>query len=52
MKKVITSHSDLFNQDVTIKIDDRLSKLKLESLAPKKLEQANKHLKKMKSLPK
>jgi hypothetical protein len=52
MKKVFTSHSELFNQQVTITIDERLGKLKPENLAPKKLEEANRHLRKMKSLPK
>lgn len=52
MKKIIKSYSDLFNQEVTIKIDEKLGKLNLKALAPKKLAEANRHLKKMKSLPK
>lgn len=51
MKKVIKTHSNLFNKEVTITIDENLNKLKGKVLAPKKLEQANKQLRKLKSLP-
>lgn len=51
MKKVIKTHSNLFNKEVTITIDESLNKLKGKVLAAKKLEQANKQLRKLKSLP-
>ena len=51
MKKMVKTHSSLFNKDVTITIDESLNKLKGKILAPKKLAQANKQLKKMKTLP-
>lgn len=51
MKKVIKTHSNIFNKEVTITIDEGLNKLKGKVLAPKKLEQANKQLRKLKSLP-
>jgi len=51
MKKVIKTHSSLFNKEVTITIDEKLNRLKGKTLAPKKLEQANKQLRKLKSLP-
>lgn len=51
MKKVIKTHSNLFNKEVTITIDEKLNRLKGKNLAPKKLEQANKQLRKLKSLP-
>ncbi len=38
--------SDLFNQEVTLTIDENLNKLKGKVLAPKKLEAANKSLRK------
>lgn len=45
--------SDLFNQEVTVIIDENLNKLKGKILAPKKLEEANKSLQKLKHvLPK
>jgi hypothetical protein len=51
MKK-ITKKKGLFDHKFTLTVVDRLSKLKLEEQAPKKLAEANYHLLKMKSLPK
>lgn len=51
MKKIIKTRSNLFEKEITITIDEKLNKLKGKILAPKKLEKANKQLKKMKSLP-
>jgi hypothetical protein len=50
-QKVIKYHSDLFNQEVTIKVDDSLNKLKGKILAPNKLIAANKALKKLSNSP-
>jgi hypothetical protein len=45
--------SDLFQQDVTLTVDENLNKLKGSVLAPKKLAAANRSLKRLKdSLPK
>jgi hypothetical protein len=53
MKKVFKYKSDLFNQVVTYTVDENLNKLKGKVLAPKKLEEANKLLRKLKTpLPK
>jgi len=53
MKKVFKSKSDLFNQVVTYTVDENLNKLKGKVLAPKKLAEANKLLRKLKTpLPK
>lgn len=51
MKEIIKSYSSLFNAEITITIDEKLYRLKGKALAPKKLEQANKQLRKLKSLP-
>lgn len=51
MKEIIKSYSSLFNTEATITIDEKLNRLKGKNLAPKKLEQANKQLRKLKSLP-
>ena len=52
-QKVIKYQSDLFKQEVTLTVDDNLNKLKGKILAPRKLEAANKALRKLKdSLPK
>jgi len=51
--KSIKYKSDLFKQEVTLTIDENLNKLKGKVLAPRKLENANKSLRKLKdSLPK
>jgi hypothetical protein len=53
MKKVYKSKSKLFNQEVTYTLDENLEKLKGKVLAPKKLEEANKLLRELKTpLPK
>lgn len=52
-KKTLKYSSALFNQEVTLEIDDNLNKLKGKVLAPKKLDAANKALKNLKNaLPK
>ena len=52
-QKVIKYQSDLFKQEVTLTVDENLNKLKGKILAPKKLEAANKALRKLKGvLPK
>lgn len=52
-QKVIKHQSDLFKQEVTLTVDENLNKLKGKVLAPKKLEAANKALRKLKNvLPK
>ena len=48
MKKVIKHKSDLFKQEVTLTVSDRMNKLKGKNLAPKKLEEANAFLRKVK----
>ncbi len=47
-ENVIKYQSDLFNQEVTLTVDENLNKLKGKILAPKKLEAANKALRKLK----
>lgn len=47
-QKVIKYNSDLFKQEVTLTIDNELNKLKGKVLAPKKLDAANKALKRLK----
>jgi hypothetical protein len=42
----------IFDRKVNLTVDENLSKLNVKDLAPKKLAGANRHLKKMKSLPK
>ena len=52
-QKVIKNNSSLFNQQVTLTIDENLNKLKGKVLAPKKLDAANKALGRLKHvLPK
>lgn len=52
-QKTIKYRSDLFNQEVTLTIDENLNKLKGKVFAPKKLAAANKSLRKLKNvLPK
>jgi hypothetical protein len=48
--KTLKYKSDLFKQEVTLTIDDNLSKLKGKVLAPKKLEAANKSLRRLKDI--
>ena len=51
--KAIKYKSTLFQQEVTLTVDENLNKLKGKVLAPKKLAAANKSLKRLKdSLPK
>jgi hypothetical protein len=53
MKKVIKFKSDLFEQEVTLTISDKLNKLKGKVHAPEKLAEANEFLRKIKTpLPK
>jgi hypothetical protein len=53
MKKVFKYKSDLFNQEATFTLSEKLNKLKGKVLAPKKLEEANKLLRNLKTpLPK
>ena len=52
MKRVSKSNTNIFNKKVTLTVDEKLNDIKLETLAPHKLEQANKDLRNMKSLPK
>jgi hypothetical protein len=50
---MIKYNSELFQQEVTLIVDDNLNILKGKVLAPKKLAAANKSLKRLKdSLPK
>jgi len=48
--KTLKYKSDLFKQEVTLTIDDNLNKLKGKVLAPKKLEAANKSLRRLKDI--
>jgi hypothetical protein len=52
MKKVNKTRGKLLNTEFTITIDEKLNHLQGKILAPRKLELANQHLKKMKGLPK
>lgn len=49
-QRVIKYQSDLFKQEITLTVDENLNKLKGKVLAPKKLEAANKALRKQKEL--
>lgn len=49
MKKKIKQKSDLFKKEITYTVDENLNKLKGKVLAPKKLAEANKLLKKLKT---
>lgn len=51
MKKVERKVTTSWGKEITLTVDENLNKLKGKILAPKKLEEANKHLKRMK-LPK
>jgi hypothetical protein len=50
-KKVVKVYSDLFKKECTLTHDPELDKLKGKILAPKKLEEANKALGKVKNWP-
>ena len=53
MKKVIKHKSELFGHEITFTVNEKLNKLKGRVLAPKKLADANKLLRKLKTpLPK
>jgi len=52
MKKLIKKTKSIFDSKVSLTVSEKLNKLNVETLAPKKLSEANTHLKKMKSLPK
>ncbi len=53
MKKVIKYKSTFSGQEITFTIDEKLNSLKGKNLAPKKLAEANKLLRNLKSpLPK
>jgi len=49
-QKVIKCQSDLFKQEVSLTIDENLTKLQGKVLAPKKLEAANESLRKLKNV--
>jgi hypothetical protein len=49
MKKVIKYKSTLSSKEITFTVDENLNKLKGKILAPKKLADANKLLRKLKS---
>lgn len=49
MKKVIKYKSGLSKQEITFTVDEKLNRLKGKVLAPKKLADANKLLRKLKS---
>ena len=52
MKKLIKKSNIQSDNVIKIVVDERLNKINVETLAPKKLAEANRHLRKMKSLPK
>ena len=52
MKKIEQKITTSWGREITLTVDENLNRLKGRILAPKKLEEANKHLRKMKSLPK
>jgi hypothetical protein len=49
MKKVIKHKSELFGQEITFTVNKNLNKLKGKVLAPKKLADANKLLRNLKT---
>ncbi len=49
MKKVTKYKSELFEQEVTLTVSEKMNKLKGKNLAPKKLEEANAFLRKAKT---
>jgi hypothetical protein len=52
MKKIEKKVTTSWGQEITLTVDEKLNKLKGRVLAPKKLEEANQHLRKIKTLPK
>jgi hypothetical protein len=52
MRKLIKKPGRTVGRKINLTIDERLDNLNVEALAPKKLAEANRRLKKMKSLPK
>jgi hypothetical protein len=52
MKKTSQKTTNLFDREVSLTVDEKLNRLKGKVLAPKKLAEANKLLRKVKSLPK
>jgi hypothetical protein len=52
MKKTSSKTTSLFDREVSLVVDEKLNRLKGKVLAPKKLAEANKLLRKIKSLPK
>ena len=52
LKKADKTKGKLFDAKINITIDEKLSHLEGKILAPRKLEQANESLKRIKSLPK
>lgn len=46
-KKVIKVKSEISQKEITLTVDEKLNMLKGKILAPKKLEEANKALKKL-----
>ena len=52
IRRLFKRKKGLFSQKINFILDERLNNINLEALAPKKLEEANFHLKKMKSIPK
>ena len=49
MKNILKHKSEIFKQDINMTIDEKLEKLKGKVLAPKKLDEANRLLRKLKS---
>ena len=52
MKKVAKNGKSIFGRKVNLTTDEKLNKLDVKTLAPKKLAEANRRLKKLNSLPK
>jgi hypothetical protein len=52
MKKRETKVKTPWGHELTLTVDEELNKLKGKVLAPKKLEEANKRLRRMKDFPK
>jgi hypothetical protein len=52
MKKAIKKQKSVFDQKINYTYDERLDKITPSKGALEKTEEANKHLRKMKSLPK
>jgi len=48
--KTFKYKSDLFDQEITLIVDDNLNKFKGRILAPEKLEEANKSLRRLQHL--